>query len=53
MDGELEHLVEGDLGLELGVRVEGAVAPGLDRGGRELLEGGVPLLHLDDRPRWR
>jgi hypothetical protein len=36
--------------LELGVRIEGAVAAGFDRGGGELLDGGVALLHLDDRP---
>ena len=42
MDGDVEHLLQGDLGLELGVGVEGPVTPGLDRGGRELLERSHP-----------
>ncbi len=51
MDGDAEHLLHGDLGLELGVGVEGPVPPGLDRGGGELLHGGAPLLHQVDGPR--
>ena len=45
-----KHLACGDLRLELGVRVQGPVVPGLHGGGGELFGGGVPLFHLDDRP---